>query len=272
MRNIFDFYLQHNLPTILQKSLINCHARGVDSILLDDTPGRRTRVFVARNTHELWKNIPFGIDLNLKAGSDFIPDSWNEEADYAENKDSNKPQLSVAIHPHHCDIELRIIKGMIVNINSIKRTDFDDVSLNHPGINPVTGMMLDPYLDEDAEPIHAKFGRYRYQSAINTGTIGFEYLGDEELTFLSCDTLSEEHYELGQMVVPNLKLKAKELHTIAVRRDESAAWFVFEGKEDPTYDPTTFSNSDLRNFNSEGMYLPMTEEYLRDLIGTLFDH
>lgn len=82
------------LEQIRTRSFVNCHAMGVDSILLDDTPGARIRVFIARKDHELWKN---SLPLVHK--------------------------LSVGLHPHHCDITLSPVFGNIFNIVETKRQD-----------------------------------------------------------------------------------------------------------------------------------------------------
>ena|GEM_PF-3566956 len=67
---------------MVSKSLINCHARGVDSVLFDDNAGSRIRLFIANEGHELWKNRFAGTE-----------------------------KLSTAFHPHHCDITLVHVYG-----------------------------------------------------------------------------------------------------------------------------------------------------------------
>lgn len=46
-KNIVQHFLTHHLDLMLAKSLRDCHARGVDSILFDDTPQARIRLFIA---------------------------------------------------------------------------------------------------------------------------------------------------------------------------------------------------------------------------------
>jgi hypothetical protein len=59
----------------------------VDSIMFDDTPGKRIRVFTANEDHELWLNEPPYIF-----------------------------QMSAAIHPHHCNVTLDPHQGPIHNV------------------------------------------------------------------------------------------------------------------------------------------------------------
>src|SRR5690349_11719085 len=76
-----------NLEWIASKYLIDCHVLGVDSIMFDDTPGKRVRAFIANSHHELWRNDPDGCR-----------------------------EFSVALHPHHCPVKLVKIFGTSVNV------------------------------------------------------------------------------------------------------------------------------------------------------------
>ncbi len=80
--NLIKHFLDTRLDLMVSKSLINCHVKGVDSILFDDTPSARIRMFIARPEHELWKNNP----------------------NRAEN-------WTAAYHPHHCGLTLQAVKG-----------------------------------------------------------------------------------------------------------------------------------------------------------------
>lgn len=76
------------------KSIVNCHAHGVDSLVLEH-PGLHgaprgsalARVFIAHRDHELWRNLP------------------------GENI------MSVGYHAHHCDLRLVPIYGCIYNLS-----------------------------------------------------------------------------------------------------------------------------------------------------------
>lgn len=76
----------HPLSTILTNSVINCHAIGLDSIMLMPAPNM-VRVFVAREDHTLWRNNP----------------------------DTQEP-FSIGLHPHHCDITMVPLYGPISNV------------------------------------------------------------------------------------------------------------------------------------------------------------
>lgn len=76
------------LGAIAKRSLRNCHAMGLDSIMFDDTPEARIRCFIAAPEHDMFRNC---------AGS----------------------KLSVALHSHHCDVVLSPIFGDTYNISTI---------------------------------------------------------------------------------------------------------------------------------------------------------
>lgn len=66
---------------------LNCHARGVHSIVLGKKNGRLRRVFIAEKNHTLWRNTPTG------------------------------DALSVGFHPHHCNLKIKVLSGQIVNLS-----------------------------------------------------------------------------------------------------------------------------------------------------------
>lgn len=79
--------LQSNLPEILAKSRLHCHAHNLHSIMLLEAPGKTIRVFVAEPGHTLWRNFP----ENIESG------------------------MSVGFHPHHCDLTLVGLRGTFFN-------------------------------------------------------------------------------------------------------------------------------------------------------------
>lgn len=74
------------MDVLLEKSLINCHCLGMDSLVLKEGPNM-IRMFVARPEHTLWKNNP-----------------------------AADARFSVAMHRHHCDVTLQPITGEIYNV------------------------------------------------------------------------------------------------------------------------------------------------------------
>lgn len=76
------------LDTIAGKSLMDCHVKGLDSVMLDDTPGKRIRAYITRTDHEMWKN---NCGVNISRAKDHA--------------------MSLAFHPHHCHLTLTPIFG-----------------------------------------------------------------------------------------------------------------------------------------------------------------
>jgi hypothetical protein len=87
-----------NNEKIVANSVHNCHAHGVDSIVLVDAPEQRIRLFSATKSHTLWKN-------------------------------SGEHTYSVAYHPHHCDVTLIGVTGELYNI-VIEQSDKGNILLS----------------------------------------------------------------------------------------------------------------------------------------------
>lgn len=192
--NIVRHFLHVNKQLIVNKSLANCHVEGVNSILFDDTPENRIRLFIARKNHTLWKNTP------------------------------SSRELSVALHTHHCNLTLEIVLGYTTN-----------------------------WTTEHGYLVTRPLQPYKYESNILTGKSSF-VPKDEPTIFTLNGYPSDEN--------PILELPAQRLHTVNVGKDEEAAWFVYEGKEDPSYSPTCYSNADLTKFDDSNLYKKMTYEQI----------
>lgn len=82
------------MNVLLEKSLINCHCFGMDSLVIKDGPGM-VRMFIARKDHFLYRN-----------------EIGREDSYY---------QFSVGLHRHHCDITLMPLFGNISNITFANR-------------------------------------------------------------------------------------------------------------------------------------------------------
>lgn len=87
--------VEKSIEWIASKSFKNCHAHGVYSVMLDDTPGKVRRAFVARVNHTLWKNAYPNI-------------------------------FSVGYHPHHCDVTLTHSFGHVSNVSPQVRMTYGD--------------------------------------------------------------------------------------------------------------------------------------------------
>lgn len=142
-------------------------------------------------------------------------------------------QMTLGLHSHHCDLVLHGLRGSFTNIIAMAA---------------------------DCETSRARFfSAYRYHSAI-LGTAGrFEALDTTSWFRLFPRVLTK-----GESVV----MRADDIHTVGVEQGKSAAWFVYEGKDDPNYKPVTYSNRDLTRVSFDGMYRRPTVEQTKALIET----
>ncbi len=112
----------------------NCHCRGVDSIVLRESP--MVRVFITRPDHALWQNT--------------LPHIF-----------------SVGFHPHATNIEIEVIHGQISNVEPGFVHKPDKPSLLMPGkIKDLA--QIDSLLDR------SNFRRYRFDSFLRGGLGGFQ--------------------------------------------------------------------------------------------------
>jgi len=79
MKELVRHLLKNNKDEILNKSLLNCHIKGLHSIMLLDSPGKIIRMYITDVNHELYE------------------------------KDA------LAFHPHHCDLTLHCIYNVFAN-------------------------------------------------------------------------------------------------------------------------------------------------------------
>jgi hypothetical protein len=195
------FVYRQELPVIAKNSLRNCHVVGMDSVMFDNTPGKRVRAYIAQEYNELWRNGMPG------------------------------EQLSLAIHPHHCDIELDRIYGYPQQVIPVK----------HPGGDT--------------------YAKWWYRSEITQGNGGFIREADtfEKFKLERFPLKSREPWYMA----------AKDIHSFYVEQFEEAAWMVREFKEDTSYEPFVWSDADLSAFTTNGLYLPMDVDYLKKCLNQL---
>lgn len=194
MKGLLNHLLRQNWETILKKSLKNCHVRGLHSIMLIDSPGQTVRLYIAGRDHEM-------------AGD------------------------NLALHPHHCNLTLEVVRGKINNI--IYRTGRGDGYTR---------------------------GKWLYQSQITTGKMGFTLIDAADRS-LCLD--SSKHLRHGDVIGMN----ASTIHTVKVDEGQVAAWFVYEGMEDTNYEPYCWANKDLSKFDTTGLYQKFQSmEEIRDLL------
>lgn len=198
--------LRHHAQRIEQRAaaglpfnaLRNCHVEGLSSIMLYDEPANRVRLFYAERDHALWRNdIPHGLDM------------------------------SVAVHPHHCDITLALVFGRVRN---------------------------DTFW---AVPSHAA-GHHKCEYVSGVQWPGESALIDTGERALLSLVGSTWLYPQGE------SLHATTLHTIYVPRGETAAWIVIEGRENPDYAPVCYTRN-LR-FDPSNLYQPMPADHAAKLL------
>lgn len=203
MRQDIAKEIKDNREFVLANGLKNCHAFGLHSLVLEKKAnGNLRRIFVARKWHELWKN------------------EFSSFGNYP------KFDLSVAVHPHHCGVNLLVVAGSITNYECVEGK----------------GISLAEYL---------------YSSPI-TGQAGFfAKQRDAELT-----VVETTHIFQGQ----SISLLPRQLHTVFVEKGTESAWVVEESGEDPNYVPRCFSNAPLESFSFDGLYRPMSNETLDSIL------
>lgn len=175
------------------KNLLNCHCIGLHSFPIElNEEGLYKRIFYADANHDMWK--PF----------------------------------EIAIHPHHVDIKITILKGELYN---------PLYELNNEG---------------------ETFKKYQWNSHILNGVGGFEYLGEQGLK-----EISNNKYSVGDVII----MKACELHTVQIEKSNICAWLIEETKPTCDYFPINYSKHDLQNWDTKGLYIECDESVKKKYIG-----
>lgn len=154
----------------------------------------------------------------------------NENHNLYRNSPWSLETLSVALHAHHCDITLKRIFGEVWNITPV---------------GALSGK---------------RYASYKYQSTITTGHGSF-IRGDEGEDILV--RLKETQLKR------TMNLPAAQVHSIVVLRGKTAAWWVYEGTEDPNYNGMCWSDDDLSNFDFAPLYKPMSVDYLKGVLNMI---
>lgn len=193
----FRHILQHHRLRADLRGLKNCHVQGLFSIMLHDEPGNRMRLFYASTDHKLYTHP--------------------EDADAA-----------LAAHPHHCDITLVHLFGIVLH----------------------TVYRFVEHADGPAS-------KCNYQSAITGDSGSLQATG--EIGYLLPQSQNQLNLE-GHVFSP-----AKDVHGIYVPRNREAAWLVMEGTEDPTYEPVCYTANPY--FDPQGMYVQMDRSQCSAVLG-----
>lgn len=199
MKALVKHLIENNIDEIVSKSLLNCHVRGVHSIMLLECPEKTIRLYISMPDSEMYKNQP----CNIKNG------------------------LSVAFHPHHCNLTIECIKGFIWN-TLVKEVD-----------------------------IGYSVTKYIYKSKIKEGNMAFLKLKDTNVYFDKCTLLGAGN---------SISMLANEIHTVGCLKDAICAWFVYEWKEDKDYKPYCYTNVDPNKQVSEDLYIKPTKRQVIELL------
>ena len=200
MQQLVKHLLANNLDEILSKSLLHCHCKGLHSIMLSESLEKTIRLYICVPENEMHKNFP-------------------------ENFGNN--DMTIAFHPHHCNLTLHCIKGRFLN------WEVKEVS---------AGIVTT---------------KYKYHSKIKEGDLSFEKLDTAYLE----TTMYRWLYE-GNAV----QMKANEIHTVACEYGKLSAWLVYEGKEDDKYNSLCWSNTNVNSQNFNGLYVKPTHNEVLELL------
>jgi hypothetical protein len=205
MKELVRHLVRNNLQQIVDRSLLNCHVVGLHSIMLLESPGKTIRLFYADENHELYKN-------------DVVNYPYLDT-------------LSVAVHPHHCNVTLHCIKGSLTNF------EFEQFPKSTGICTPVN--------------------KWVYQSQITNGETIFSLEGMERLVLTKNFLFTKGSVR---------QMQANQLHTVWVNRGVEAAWLVYEGAEDPTYIPYCWSNVELDKCDFSNLYQKMPEHQVLNIL------
>jgi hypothetical protein len=178
------------------KNLLDCHCIGVHSFPLQYENGLYRRVFYADRYHGL--------------------------------HDDN----AIAIHPHHVDLKITVVKGTLCNRNYV--------------VSDERGSEL--------------FGKYKWESHISGSAGKFVKLGTERLVMSEFGAYSEGC---------SFNLRSDQLHTVYVPSNTICAWLVEEFPASAPYDAINYSKMDLELWSPKGLYTECNDvvkaSYLRNI-------
>lgn len=146
---------------------------------------------------------------------------------YADFNHNMWKPFEIAIHPHHVDIKITVLEGEL--------------------FNPLY----------ELNEIGEIFKKYRWNSHILNGKGGFEYLGEQSLK-----QISNFKYCKNETVI----MKACELHTVQIEKGKKCVWLIEESKPTCDYFPINYSKNDLKNWNTNGLYIECNETVKQNYI------
>lgn len=150
--------------------------------------------------------------------------------------DRNMPHMfeagmSVGFHAHHCELTLEVVRGNLFNWT----------------------------VEVSQSEKHLRVSAYQYESALKGAAVcGFSRIGPARIRSTSIRNLfaGESAY-----------MPASTLHTIGMLScRDVAAWFVFEGREDSSYSPITYSTAKLDEAVFHDLYQRATTQDVMRLL------
>ncbi len=135
--------------------------------------------------------------------------------------------MSVAFHPHHCNLTLQCVKGRFLNWE----------------------------LKESSAGIYIQ--KFKYQSKITKGKLKFKSEGYSYLATTDYRWVNEGD---------SISMPAHQIHTVACEYDKWSAWLVYEGTEDKNYSSSCWSNSNPNEQVFENLYLKPTKQQIVNLL------
>ncbi len=94
MNPVVRHFWKNNREQVLSSSFLDCHVKGLHSIMLLNEPSKIVRLFVCTDDHMMWKN------------------------DLRGDRDGFRDPLSLGVHAHHCDLTLEAVRGCFYNITA----------------------------------------------------------------------------------------------------------------------------------------------------------
>jgi hypothetical protein len=138
MIGLIRHLISNNLDEIVSKSILDCHCRGVHSIMLLDAPEKRIRMYISVEGSDMYKNM-----------------YQNFSTDFKSPKYTPRQDMSVGFHTHHCNLTLECVMGefhnWIVKEISLDEKGFDTqkweyqsyITKGEMGFNKISDARLD---------------------------------------------------------------------------------------------------------------------------------
>lgn len=139
--------------------------------------------------------------------------------------------IPLAIHPHHVGIKITVLKGELTNV--LYR------------------------LDDEGD---LELGEFEYKSHILGKGGYFEYRKQQRLKMIS-----EITYKEGE----SFFMESCDMHTVVVPERMESAWLVQEELPTCDYFPVSYSDQDLEEWDTVGLYLEITPEQAQKYLNGL---